>query len=455
MQERLHAFITTHQLISPNDRVFAAVSGGIDSMVLLDLLRRLSGKFPFELCVLHINHNVRGAASDADEALVEKQAKHYDLLFECKQLSGLDSASSEDTLRQARYGAFEEILLRYPGSKIASAHHLDDQLETFFMRLAKGAGLKGLSSIPVKRKGYIRPLLTFRRSEIEAYAVHHNIPFREDQTNTDITKLRNHIRHTLVPAVKEVFGPSFYNGFSKSLEEIVKHHQLFSKETEQNALEMFRKNGTEGRLTIRDYSQLSFLRRPAVFQYCISQVNPLTSFVSDDLWQAFDRFVFKSSTGARFQAGNTLFVLKNREHLLFYAADPDVILSGELYPNESVSWGKYIIRLQNVRDEKVTLNKDRNQEFFCADRILFPLTVRSWQEGDFFYPLGMKGKKKISDFFVDQKIEGHIKNRIPLVCSGTDIIWVAGMRLDNRFKVNETCKKIYQITIKENKGSRV
>ncbi len=111
--------------------------------------------------------------------------------------------------------------------------------------------------------------------------------------------------------------------------------------------------------------------------------------------------------------------------------------------------------MQQVKDKKFTLNNDRNQEFFCADRILFPLTIRSWQEGDFFYPLGMGGKKKLSDFFVDQKTGGHIKDRVPLVCSGSDIIWVAGMRLDNRFKVNEMCKKIYQITLKENKGNRV
>ncbi len=448
MQERLHAFITTHQLIFPNDRVFAAVSGGVDSMVLLDLLQRLSGEFPFELRVLHINHRVRGADSDADEALVNKQAKKFNLSFECKRLSGLNRASSEDALRQARYAAFEEILQHYPDAKIATAHHLDDQLETFFMRLAKGAGLKGLSGIPLKRDAYIRPLLSFRRREIETYARRQQIVFREDRSNADTAKLRNHVRHALVPALKEVFGEPFYHGFSKSLNEIQNHQIVFKRENEQLFKKIVTLNGSEIRLAISAYSELPPLRRRAVFQYCISRTNPLTLIASNGLWKAFDRFVFGAAAGARFQAGKALFVRKNREDLFFYKAEPEILSPVELYPGESVSWGKYRIYLRNVKNEKVTLNNDCNQEFFCADRVLFPLTVRSWLAGDFFYPLGMKGKKKISDFFVDQKTEGYQKKSIPLVCSGTDIIWVGGMRLDNRFKISETCKKIYQLTLK-------
>ncbi len=454
MQERLHAFILTHQLISPNDRIFAAVSGGVDSMVLLDLLHKLSAEIPFQLQIIHINHGVRGAASDADEALVKKQAKRQHLPFESKALSGLHRDSSEDEMRRARYAAFEEILQRYSASKIATAHHLNDQLETFLMRLAKGAGLKGLSAIPVTRERFIRPLLAFRRSEIETYAAQNNIAFREDHTNADVSKLRNHIRHTLVPAFNEVFGNSFYNGFNKSHEKIQKHQLLFRQENERLFEKFVKLNGSETRLKNSDYSGLPPLRRRAVFQYCISQANPLTLSASDDLWQAFDRFVSGSSTGARFQAGKTLFVLKNREVLLFYQAEPQPVFPAELYPGDSVSWGKYTIRLQAVKDEDVVLNNASAQEFFCADRVLFPLTVRAWQEGDFFYPLGMKGKKKISDFFIDQKIDENQKNSIPLVCSGKEIVWVAGMRLDNRFKINETCNKIYHIKI-ENEGAKI
>lgn len=454
MYLRLRAFITTHRLISPNDRIFAAVSGGIDSMVMLDLLRRLSVELSFELYVLHVNHKVRGAASDADEALVKAHAKHFNLPFECKELSGLDNASSEDKLRKARYNAFEEILTQNPGSKIATAHHLDDQLETFLMRLAKGAGLKGLSAIPIKRDDFIRPLLAFRRGEIETYATRSQIPFREDHTNADISKLRNHIRHTLIPATKNVFGPSFYKGFSKSLKEIQAHQALFTEENEEIFRLLPEITETECRLHLSDYSKLAPLRRRAIFQYCISRANPLTSFVSDDLWQAFDRFVFSASTGARFQAAGHLYVLKNRANLLFYPAAADTIRPAELYADEVAHWGGYSIRLQRIKEGKVTLNKDRKQEFFCADQVIFPLTIRSWREGDSFYPLGMTGKKKLSDFFVDQKIDLSAKNSIPLVCSGPDIVWVAGLRLDNRFRVEENCSEIYHIKI-ENKGSRV
>ncbi len=454
MQERLHAFILAHQLISPNDHIFAAVSGGIDSMVMLDLLRRLSEKIPFRLHIVHINHGVRGEESDADEALVGEQAGRFNLPVELKVLSDLDSNSSEDEMRNARYAAFEDILLRNPAAKIATAHHLNDQLETFLMRLAKGAGLKGLSAIPVKRERFIRPLLAFRRKEIEAYAAQNHIPFREDHTNADVSKLRNHIRHTLVPAFNNVFGDSFFNGFNKSLEEIQKHQLFFTEGNKPVFEDLVKLNKKDVRLKASDYSGFPALRRRAVFQYCISHMNPLTSHVSDNLWQAFDRFVNQASTGGRFQAGADLFVLKNREYLLFYREKTASIQPVELFVNMPVRWGEYEICLQREKGNKIILNNDRDQEFFCADQVLFPLTVRSWQEGDFFYPLGMKGKKKLSDFFVDQKMEVRGKNKIPLVCSGADILWVAGMRLDNRFRVNEKCKKIYHIKI-ENKGSDV
>ncbi len=454
MQERLRAFILTRQLISQNDQIFAAVSGGKDSMVMLDLLHKLSAEMPFELRVLHVNHGVRGASSDADQALVKDQADRLKLPFEYKILSGLDNSSSEDVMRRARYAAFEEILLQYPGAKTASAHHLDDQLETFLMRLAKGAGLKGLSGIPLKRGRFIRPMLSFRRSEIDAYAAQNSVPFHEDHTNADTSKLRNHIRHKAVPAVMDVFGSSFYEGFSKSLNEIKNHNQLFSEENEQNFTNMLHLKGREGRLDASAYAGLSALRRRAVFQYCISCLNPLTFSASDDLWQAFDRFTVHASTGAQFQAGGGLSVIKNRNGLFFFRPAPGALKPVELYPGRPVFWGRFKISLQEVKAEAVTMNNRRSQEFFCADRVILPLIIRTWQEGDFFYPLGMKGKKKLSDFFVDQKIDLHEKNSVPLICSGDDIIWAAGLRLDDRFKMYGTCKKIYQLNL-EGKGSSV
>jgi len=444
---RLHLFIQTNQLVFPKDKIILAVSAGKDSMAMMHLFQSLSLELELELRVLHINHNVRGADSDADESLVKQVCDQWRLPYEVRHLAGLNIDSSEDELRLARYAAFDKILETSPKFKIATAHHLDDQLETFLMRLAKGATINGLQGIPVKRDRFIRPMLSFRRSEIDFYIEAEHIPFREDVTNRDTSKLRNHIRHTAIPALLDVFSESFYDGFSKSHNEIKQQAEIFKEQNLRTSRDIFHTNGTEGRLDFSKYVVLPALQRRAVFQYCISSLNPLSLSASSDLWRSFERFLTRAVVGARFQVSKDFFILKNREYLLFGVLDIDILPVLELYPDETVYWGQDKISLQAVQPVEVELNRNTYQEFFCADRVTFPLTVRSWYEGDSFSPLGMKGKKKVSDFFIDQKIDLNKKNTIPLICNKDKIIWVGGMRLDERFKIKDICKKIYKLTL--------
>lgn len=447
MLERLRAFIHTHNLLSPNDTLILAVSGGLDSMVMLDLFLHLDDVVKAKPAVIHINHGLRGSDSDTDEHLVRDICLHNGLDFYSDRLTNLSENANEDVMRQARYKAFEKILALHFNAKLATAHHLDDQFETFLMRLAKGTSLKGLGSIPEKRSAYIRPMLGFHRAELEKYAQEHQISYRVDATNQDISKLRNHIRKNIVPNIIEVFGDSFYAGFDKTLSELKSRQKNLADDNERLFKTLFKVKQGNGSLALEDYNDLPDLQKRDLFQYCVSHLDPLNYLASNEMWQSFDRFVAQAKTGTQFLISKKIKVYKNRTTLLFTISSDKEWPARELFPDSSVDWGNRRIKLQEVSRKQVEFRNDPNREFFCGDKVTFPIQVRSWKNGDVFRPLGMRGTKKLSDFLIDFKIDRNKKMSIPIITNGSKIIWIAGYRLDDRFKVTEHCKKIFEIDL--------
>lgn len=416
-------------------------------MCLMHLFQQLKETLKLDLRVIHVNHGVRGAQSDADEELVKRICIQNSIPFISERLNGLSADSSENEMRIARYEAFGRVLSEHPGCKIATAHHLDDQMETFFMRLASGATLNGLLGIPVKRDAYIRPMLSFRRAEIDRYAAQHKLEFHEDATNKDISKLRNHVRHVLTPALKQIFGPGFYTGFAKSLDNLNQTHDALAKNNEEIFSQLFSESSNGGCIQTDAYLALLPVQRHALMQACVSYLNPLNLEISVDYWRAFDEFCSSAATGTKFLIGQHIAVIKNRDFLGFGFNRDNRHEQGELYPDQIVYWGRNKISLEEVQSSDVRFNADPTVEYICADEISLPLTIRHWENGDAFYPLGQGGRKKISDFFIDQKIDLEEKNNIPVICSSDKIIWLAGMRLDNRFRLRENCKKIFKLSL--------
>jgi len=447
--ERLRTFIHSHNLLTPNNRLILAVSGGLDSMVMLHLFLLSPELYQTPALVLHINHNQRGAESDKDEALVRSSCEQYGLECHSEQLTNLPKDASEDVMRFARYAVFDKMLATYSTAKLATAHHLDDQLETFLMRLAKGTSLKGLGSIPEKRAAFIRPLLGFRRVELERYQQDHQIQFRTDDSNHDVSKLRNNIRKNVVPNLMEVFSDSFYAGFDKTLYELKGRQKNLTEANERLFKSIYKMNQSNGTLLIDDYKQLPDLEKRDLLQYCVSHLDPLNYSASNEMWQSFDRFVDQAKTGKQFLISETIRVFKNRSFLEFTISDFREWPIQELFPDSSVDWGNQRITLKKVTWKDIELSADPNREFFCGDKVSFPLIIRSWKDGDIFHPFGMKGTQKVSDFYINNKIDRLEKHKIPIVIVGDKIIWIAGFRLDGRFKVTEQCKSIYKISITE------
>jgi tRNA(Ile)-lysidine synthase len=443
--EKIVSFIKTYNLILPDDNIIAAVSGGVDSMVMLYCLNSIAREFYFQLSVVHINHGVRPIDSDKDEKLVQDWCKKHALKIHIRKLTGLNLESSEDDMRKARFAAFNELLVKFSDAKIALAHTLDDQLETFFMRLAKGSRLKGLCGIPVQRDAFIRPMLNLTKKEIYQYAQDNHISYNVDYTNEDTRKLRNQIRHQLVPKLTEIFGEKFYEGFQRSQQDLKAIYSAFMDSIQILTNKYVKKINNNLEIELKQYQKLSLPERYQLLNGCVSMFYPLNFQIRSTYFEQFDQFVKEASTGKQFQFNKNLICVKNRSSICF-SIDQNVASEElELYPDHVVYIGRNKISLKKVGNSERIINKEKCTELICGDRINLPLKVRYWKRGDYFYPLGMNNKQKVSDFFINQKINRMEKTIIPLILNQSEIVWIAGMRLDDRYKLTKSCENIYKL----------
>ena len=420
-------------------------------MALLYALTLLKDDLGFELRACHINHGLRGNDSDLDEELVRDECVRMSVPLRVERLTGFDLSSSEDKLRQARYEKFQDILSESPRIKIATAHHLDDQLETFLMRLAKGSYLKGLTSIPIARPGFIRPFLNLRRKEIDDFVKSKGIPFREDFTNSDTAKLRNKIRHSLTPALISTFGEEFYAGFDKSLNDLRKSYEDYARLAREHFAENIKKENGVVAFERQKYQQFADNRKRLFIEYCISLLNPLNSNLIKYSFKEFERFVNGAHTGAMFHLGMNVKALMDRADIRFFISVKDESVDVLINLNESVETADYVVSIETADAQKIEYSSDKSVEYICGDNLQFPLRLRNWCFGDSFYPLGLRGRQKLSDFFINKKIAADIKKKILVLENNGDLVWVVGMQIDNRYKIDDNCKKIIRLTYKTKK----
>lgn len=435
MIERVSAFIEKKNLIDRDDKVLVAVSGGVDSIVLVHLLKELS----YDVSVAHMNFQLRGEASDQDEFLVEAWSESNRIVchtqkVETKAVTKEEGISTQMAARNLRYEWFEGLCVEHGYQKIVTAHHLNDSFETVLLNLTKGTGIKGLVGIPPINEKVIRPLLEISKEEILAYADKNKMKWREDASNSDPKYQRNLIRNEVVPLLQTI-NPSLLSTFKSTIarmagtneliQEMVKtiHKENFSSEgVEQLSMKWF--DGSAGHLVI-----LSELLRSYGASYS------LTCEIGES-HESGKTFLTLSHT-----------ILHDREQLIFTKNKNSEIKSIEiLKPEGTYSWGNCEISLKVIRSDEVVFGDER-VAYFDASKVTFPILVRSWKEGDWFIPMGMKGKKKVSDFLIDTKIPVTLKNSIPIFESGGEIMWVGGYRLDGRFKVAEDSWEVLKVRI--------
>ena len=415
-------------------KLLLAVSGGVDSMVLLDLFYKLR----FDICIVHCNFQLRGEESDADELLVreicqEGYIPYFIESFDTLEFAKENKLSIQLAARKLRYDWFQEII-SLGFDYVLTAHHLDDNVETFLINFTRGTGLEGLTGIPAQNENVIRPLLPFSREEIENYAKEYNIQWREDSSNASDKYFRNKLRHDIVPTLKEL-NTGFLDSFQNTLRHLQQAESLVndaSKLVYEKVVEV-----KENQLEIHLNSLLQFKNYKAYLYQWLKNYG----FSS---WNDIYDLVEAQSGKQVFSETHVL--LKDREKLIL--SERKSSNNSEVLIIESIE-SKVNIPLKLRFCKAVNIFETvSNCIFVDESKIKFPLTIRKWQEGDYFYPLGMNGKKKLSKYFKDEKYSLLDKENQWLLCSEDQIIWVIGKRADNRYIANETTQNSIKIELK-------
>ena len=444
---RFHEFCRRRNLIPDGSGVVVAVSGGVDSTVLLDILAEERRSFGLRLVVAHFNHQLRGGESDEDERFVADLAVHYGCELYVERANTAERASQkkrgiQETARDLRYEFFGRLRESLAYDVIATAHNADDNVETMLLHLFRGAGLRGLSGIPIARQELVRPLLFASRAEIEAYAAARCLRFRNDSSNETDHYARNIIRHHIVPRVKASINPAAVESMARSAE-LFRDLDVYLRETSNAILERStdRKKGGELHLSIAELSAHPVLLQ----QYLVMRVH--RDVTGGDADQATIDALLRlcsSGTGSWVTLRGGWRAHHDRERLVFRQAVelPDFSLSVELGMHYEL--GQYGFTSELLHDGTVYENRPGNIEYVDLDMIGGDtLILRSWREGDWFVPLGLGGRKKISDFLIDARVPRYSKHHFPVLTTERgEVVWLCGKRLDDRFKLTEHTRRM-------------
>ncbi|MES2410476.1 MAG: tRNA lysidine(34) synthetase TilS [Bacteroidota bacterium] len=413
-------------------KLLLATSGGIDSMVLLHLCHQLK----LDIRAAHCNFQLRGDESDEDEKFVKSECEKLDVLlfvnhFDTKKFAEKHKLSIQVVARNLRYEWFNTLLINNDYDYILTAHHMDDSLETFLINFTRGSGLDGLTGIPQQNGNIVRPLLPFSRNEIETFAKENNLKWREDSTNASDKYLRNKLRHNVIPVLKEL-NPSLLDSFENTISNLQQAQSLVDDASRIVYRKVVTDINFQKRINLQELMQL-----PNYLAYLYQWLEP---FGFTD-WDSINDLATAQSGKQIHSQYHTL--LKDRNELIVFPKQESEE-TGVFSIEKGQMEVKFPLKLSFCNVNHISVQAT-NAIFVDENKIQFPLEVRKWQEGDWFYPYGMTGKKKLSKFFKDEKFSLPDKSNTWLLCSGNQIVWVIGKRQDERFKVTEATTKILKI----------
>lgn len=418
------------------DRVLVACSGGLDSVVLTHLCHAIG----MDIAIAHCNFRLRGLESDADEVYVKHLAKQLGKVFFNTQFDTLSyvnqqKVSVQMAARELRYTWFHGLMKTHGFTKVLTAHHLDDNLETFLINLSRGTGIDGLTGIPEHTETIARPLLKYSRAELLAYAKSNGLEWREDASNADAKYLRNKIRLELVPVLKELH-PNFLENFKKSTAYLYQSAAIAKNQLAELQKALFVQQNGLSKISI---SKLKKLHPLEGYLYGLFQEYGFTE------WENL-RNLLDAMSGKCIES-KTHTLLKDRGFLWLSPLD---IERDEADTYTILQEDNSVILPIELEFLDVPKRNENTSAIIYVDKnaLKYPLQVRKWNKGDYFYPLGLQGKKKLAKFFKDEKVPVALKDRQWLLCSGEDIVWIIGKRADERFKVQPNTKAILRIEVK-------
>jgi tRNA(Ile)-lysidine synthase len=448
---KVKKIITKEDLIGEGDSVLLGASGGIDSTVLLFVLLEIAQQIPFKLGLAHINHALRGEESERDEDFVKDLAHRFSLPFHTKKVNvkGFASASGislQHAGRELRYAFFGNIAKTYDYNKIAVAHTLDDQVETFLLRIIKGTGIRGLSSIPIRRGPIIRPLLNTYRSEIEEYARQNEVSFVADSSNEKIIYERNFIRREVIP-VMEKLNPALKEKIFSLLQDMTAINRIFDRRSQAFLTKKGQNRDRESLFSIGALTNMDEETRFRVLSDTLSSIEPRFIPLRQHIL-SIEKIMKAKKPNLTVILPHDLKVKKVYTNLVFTQRPSRAPIADQI----PLTIGKNILEPFNVslnirtqKNTSATRLRNHNVALFDREKV-GNISVRTFRTGDRFVPLGMDSPVKLKDFFISRKIPKEERRLIPLLISDNDIIWVIGHRIDDRYKVTEKTREILRIT---------
>ncbi len=436
MIESFLDFIKIKKLFTDKDRILLALSGGIDSMVMFDLFLKAG----FKIGIVHCNFSLRGKESDGDEKFIRNQARRQGLDFYCRRFDTKGYARREKisiqmAARDLRYAYFEEIRKKNRFKVVATAHQLNDSAETFLFNLTKGTGLTGLKGISPETNHVVRPMLFATRHQLSEYAVQNKIRWREDSSNRSVKYSRNLIRHKVIPELLKI-NPNFYNSMQRTMERIEGAEDFILNWMNDNRESYQHRERDSVYLSLKSINKIN---EPVLLHYMIRGFG----FSYHQALMLFHSL--GNQPGARFYSASHVLTL-DRTHLIIEESSGYGRGDWEIRRDQTfldTGDGDYF-SLEVIKKPSL-LKTPADLALLDAGRIRYPLIIRNPKAGDRFQPLGMQGQQKLSDFMINNKIPRNLKKRLKLVVSENEIIWVAGYRIHENYKVKEQTKKVLKI----------
>ncbi len=437
MLQDFNSYIRKLDLCRPDDRILLAVSGGMDSVVMAHLFKEAG----YDCIIAHCNFQLRSEDSELDEGFVRSLAHYLEIpvkvkCFDVEAEMKEHGISMQMAARDLRYAWFEELLTEQSLDFVATAHNQNDAVETFFLNLSRGSGIRGLKGISPRRERIIRPLLFASRPRIESYQKSHKIDFREDASNLETKYQRNKIRHDVLPVMEQI-NPGFMEAMEGNMERLGEVFEIYDQSVQQVRNELLKESQGKIIIQIERLRALSPLR---TWLYELFSPFGFTPMQCEGIEKIMDAGPGRQSISTT----HRLFVDRNRMILVptstksferFYLDDPE--------KHSSLPFPMDMEVMDRAELESIPTNP--NVACLDLDEIQFPLIIRRWMHGDYFFPLGMDQNKKLSDFFVDEKVPVPEKERIWIMASGEKIVWIMGYRIDNRFRISSSTSRVLRL----------
>lgn len=432
MIKKVEKYIAEKYLLTPGAKIIIGVSGGADSMAMLDILTLLG----YNCIAAHCNFHLRGDESDSDAVFVKKWCKSIDvdcvsIDFDTREFATDKKISIEMAARELRYNWFEIMRKQYEAEAVVVAHHKDDLIETVLLNIIRGTGIRGLTGISPSNGYVVRPMLCVSRNEIEEYLIFRGIPNIFDSSNSDDSFTRNAIRLNIIPLLEDI-NPSVKDAILRTSNNLNEVNKIYDAYVSSAIKEVFIENKINIQLLKKTHSPSSIL-------YEILAPLGFNSSVISDIYDGID-----SISGKMYFSENYR-LIKDRNYYILNLITEKTYLSRYLIDKDSKEIQIPIHLKMNFYSRDVDIIRDHNHLFVDAKLLKFPLVLRKWMVGDWFIPLGMKGKKKLSDFFTDIKLNINEKENTWVLVSGEEIVWIVGRRMDERFRITEKTLEVFMI----------